>query len=74
MIIWKFLLVIFVEVLQIVLCYIYLGDVLKEFVFQGSCILEEEVVKGLDKISKDLEVEYFWEVIMVGGDRRFVRQ
>src|SRR5688572_11701662 len=71
---WKLSSAIPVEALQIVLRYIYLGDVPKELVPQGSRISEEEVAKGLDKISKDLEVEHLWEAIMAGGDRRLARQ
>ncbi|KAK0392869.1 hypothetical protein NLU13_2363 [Sarocladium strictum] len=71
---WKLSSAVPVEALQIVLRYIYLGDVPKELVPQGSHVSEEEVAKGLDKISRDLEVEHLWEAIMAGGDRRLARQ
>lgn len=35
---------------------------------------EVEILKGLDKISKQLEVEQLWEAIMAGTDRRLARQ
>ncbi|KAK2593933.1 hypothetical protein QQS21_008340 [Conoideocrella luteorostrata] len=63
-----------VEAIQIVLRFIYLGDLPKDLVPPGSSLSEEEVAKGLDKISKQLEVEHLWEAIMAGGDRRLARQ
>jgi hypothetical protein len=71
---WKLSSAIPVEAFQIVLRYLYLGDVPKDLVPQGSPISEEEVAKGLDKVSRDLGVEHVWEAIMVGGDRRLARQ
>ena len=35
---------------------------------------EEEVFKGIDKVSKQLEIESLWEGILSGGDRRIARQ
>ncbi|KAK9443594.1 ankyrin repeat and BTB/POZ domain-containing protein 1 [Metarhizium brunneum] len=63
-----------VEAIQIVLRYLYLGDLPKDLVPAGSPISEEDVVKGLDKISKQLEVEHLWEAILAGNDRRLARQ
>ncbi|UNI13746.1 hypothetical protein JDV02_000462 [Purpureocillium takamizusanense] len=63
-----------VEALQIALRYVYLGDLPRDIVPSGSPISEEEVAKGLDKVSKQLEVEQLWEAIMAGGDRRLARQ
>lgn len=71
---WRLSSAIPVEAFQIVLRYLYLGDVPKDLVPQGSHISEEEVAKGLDKVSRDLGVEHVWEAIMVGGDRRLARQ
>jgi hypothetical protein len=72
---WKLAPTIPVEAFEIVLRYIYLGDLPKDLVPPGSSVSEEEVVKGLDKISKQLEVEQLWEAIMVtGSDRRLARQ
>ncbi|OAA40053.1 ankyrin repeat and BTB/POZ domain-containing protein 1 [Metarhizium rileyi] len=62
------------EAIQIVLRYLYLGDLPRDLVPAGSRISEEDVVKGLDKISKQLEVEHLWEGIMAGSDRRLARQ
>lgn len=63
-----------VEAVRIVLRYIYLGDLPKDLVSPGSTVSEEDVAKGLDKISKQLEVEHLWETIMAAGDRRLARQ
>ena len=35
---------------------------------------EEDVFKGIDKISKQLEIESLWEGILGGSDRRIARQ
>lgn len=62
------------QALQIVMRYLYLGDLPKDLVPPGSTMSEEEVAKGLDKISKQLEVEHLWEAILSGNDRRLARQ
>ncbi len=60
---------------QVVLRYIYLGEVPKDLSSaSGASASEEEVIKGLDKVSKQLEVEQLWEAILAGGDRRLARQ
>jgi hypothetical protein len=63
-----------VEAIHIVLRYIYLGDVPKDLVPPGSRVSEEDVVKGLDKMAKQLEIGHLWEAIMAGNDRRLARQ
>lgn len=63
-----------VEAFQIAVRYIYLGDLPKELAPPGSATTDEEVAKGLDKISKLLEIEQLWEAILVGNDRRLARQ
>ncbi|KHO01383.1 ankyrin repeat and BTB/POZ domain-containing protein 1 [Metarhizium album ARSEF 1941] len=63
-----------VEAVQIVLRYLYLGDLPRDLVPPGSRASEEDVVRGLDKISKQLEVEHLWEAIMATSDRRLARQ
>jgi hypothetical protein len=37
-------------------------------------VTEEEVFKGIDKVSKQLEIESLWEGILAGSDRRIARQ
>jgi hypothetical protein len=54
--------------------YLYLGEVPRDIAPVGGADSEEEVFKGLDKVSKQLEVESLWETILAGGDRRLARQ
>ncbi|CAM1506286.1 Fc.00g059270.m01.CDS01 [Cosmosporella sp. VM-42] len=71
---WKLAPSIPIEAFQIVLRYVYLGEVPRDLAPAGSSVSEEDVVKGLDKISKQLEVEQLWEAILAGTDRRLARQ
>ena len=71
---WKLSSTIPAEAFQIVARYIYLGDLPRDLVQPGSRVSEEDVLKALDKISKDLEVEQLWQAIMDSGDRRLARQ
>ena len=63
-----------VEAFQIAMRYVYLGNLPRDLVPPGSDVTEEEVIKGLDKISKQLEIEQLWEAILAGNDRRLARQ
>ncbi|PNY22999.1 Ankyrin repeat-containing protein, partial [Tolypocladium capitatum] len=71
---WNLAAAIPVEALQIALRYVYLGDLPRDLVPPGSPVSEEDVARGLDKISKQLEVERLWGAIMAGSDRRLARQ
>ncbi|KAM5348850.1 hypothetical protein ACJ41O_008673 [Fusarium nematophilum] len=72
---WKLANAVPVEAFQIVLRYLYLGEVPREVASAGEDASEEEdVLNGLMKISKQLEVESLWEAILAGGDRRLARQ
>lgn len=71
---WKLPLSKPVESFRIVLRYLYLGDVPREVVDARSNHTEEEVLTGIDKISKQLEIPKLWETILFGHDRRLVRQ
>ena len=62
------------EAFQIAMRYVYLGNLPRELVPPNSDVSEEDVVKGLDKISKQLEIEQLWEAILAGSDRRLARQ
>ncbi|KAJ3508972.1 hypothetical protein NM208_g15737 [Fusarium decemcellulare] len=70
---WKLANAVPVESFQIVLRYLYLGEVPRDLGAGGDAP-EDEILKGLDKISKQLEVESLWEAILAGGDRRLARQ
>ncbi|KAM0562703.1 hypothetical protein ACHAPJ_001540 [Fusarium lateritium] len=71
---WKLAGGIPVQSYLIVLRYLYLGEVPREIAPIGGADSEEDVLKGLDKVSKQLEVESLWETILAGGDRRLARQ
>jgi hypothetical protein len=62
------------EAIQIVLRYIYLGDLPKDIAPVGGRFSEEEMITSLGKISKQLELEHMWAAIMAGNDRRLARQ
>ncbi|KAI1658669.1 hypothetical protein F4813DRAFT_41106 [Daldinia decipiens] len=71
---WKLPQSIPIESFQVVLRYIYLGDIPRELVDTRSGSTDEEVLTGIDKISKQLEIDKLWEAILSGGDRRLARQ
>lgn len=72
---WKLANTIPAEAFQIALRYLYLGDVPSDLGLSGkSFVTEEEVFKGIDKVSKQLEIESLWEGILAGSDRRIARQ
>lgn len=58
----------------IVLRYLYLGEIPRDIAPFAGADSEEDVLNGLDKVSKQLEVESLWETILAGGDRRLARQ
>jgi ankyrin repeat/BTB/POZ domain-containing protein 1 len=73
--IWKLANTIPPEAFQIALRYLYLGDVPSDLGLSNkSFVTEEDVFKGIDKVSKQLEIESLWEGILSGGDRRIARQ
>jgi ankyrin repeat and BTB/POZ domain-containing protein 1 len=74
--VWKLANTIPPEAFQIALRYLYLGDVPSDLgiSFVKSRVTEEEVFKGIDKVSKQLEIESLWESILAGSDRRIARQ
>lgn len=71
---WKLSHTVPVEAFQIVARYLYLGELPKDLVDARSHTTEEEVFKGIDKISKQLEVEKLWEAVLSHDDRRLARQ
>lgn len=72
---WKLASTIPPEAFQIALRYLYLGDVPSDLgLSTKSLVSEEEVLRGIDKVSKQLEIESLWEGILAGGDRRIARQ
>lgn len=71
---WKLPTTLPVESFQVALRYLYLGDVPRDVTSSGGTATEEEVLTGIDKLSKQLEIEKLWEAILAGNDRRLARQ
>lgn len=71
---WKLSHSVPVEAFQVVARYLYLGELPRDLVDSRSHSSEEEVFKGIDKISKQLEVEKLWEAVLSHDDRRLARQ
>ncbi|KAK6224364.1 BTB/POZ domain-containing protein [Colletotrichum tabaci] len=71
---WKLPSTLPLESFQVALRYLYLGEVPRDVVTSRSTVSEEEVLTGVDKLSKQLEIEQLWEAILAGGDRRLARQ
>jgi ankyrin repeat and BTB/POZ domain-containing protein 1 len=73
--VWRLASTIPAEAFQIALRYLYLGDVPSDLGLSNkSFVSEEEVLTGIDKISKQLEIESLWEGLLSGSDRRLARQ
>jgi ankyrin repeat and BTB/POZ domain-containing protein 1 len=73
--VWRLASTIPPEAFQIALRYLYLGDVPSDLGLSNkSFVSEEEILTGIDKISKQLEIESLWEGLLSGSDRRLARQ
>jgi ankyrin repeat/BTB/POZ domain-containing protein 1 len=73
--VWKLANTIPPEAFQIALRYLYLGDVPSDLGLSSKSFASEgEVFKGIDKVSKQLEIESLWEGVLSGSDRRIARQ
>lgn len=62
---------------EIAIRYLYLGEVPADLGIKGVSSEreeEEEVLLGIDKLSRHLELDGLWEGILEGGDRRLARQ
>ncbi|KAK3996927.1 BTB/POZ domain-containing protein 3 [Cladorrhinum sp. PSN332] len=70
---WKLSHTIPVEAFRIVIRYLYLGDLPRDFVGPRSTVTEEEVFRGIDRLCKQLEIEHLWEAVL-SNDRRLARQ
>lgn len=71
---WKLPLSHPVESFRVALRYLYLGDIPRDLVDSCSKHTEEEVLVGVDKICKQLEIPELWDAILSGHDRRLIRQ
>ena len=71
---WKLASTIPPEAFQIALRYLYLGAIPSDLgIGNKSFVSEDEVLRGIDKVSKYLEIDSLWGVLS-GGDRRIARQ
>ena len=72
---WKLPPAIAPQAFGIAIRYLYLGEVPNDVGGgPGTGYSEEEVLEGIDKISKHLEIRSLWDAILEGGDRRLARQ
>ena len=72
---WKVPAAIPPQAFGIAIRYIYLGEVPRDVGGgPGTGFTEDEVLEGIDKISKHLEIRSLWEGILEGDDRRLARQ
>ena len=63
------------QAFEIAIRYLYLGEVPNDVGGgPGTGFSEDEILEGIDKISKQLEITNLWEGILEGGDRRLARQ
>ncbi|ROV91625.1 hypothetical protein VSDG_07923 [Cytospora chrysosperma] len=71
---WRLSSAVPVEAFRVVARYLYLGELPRDLVDPRSSASEEEVFRGIDKVSKQLEVEKLWEAVLSLDDRRLARQ
>lgn len=72
---WKLPSTIPSQAFGIAIRYIYFGEIPNEVGGgPGTGFTEDEILEGIDKISKQLEVRSLWDGILESGDRRLARQ
>ena len=72
---WKLPTTIPSQAFSIAIKYLYLGEVPREIrAGPGTGFTEAEVLAGIDKISKQLEVPTLFDRVLDSGDRRLARQ
>ena len=72
---WKLPSAIPPQAFAIAIKYIYLGEIPRDIGGgPGTGFTEDEVLKGIDKISKQLEIRSLWDGILEADDRRLARQ
>jgi ankyrin repeat and BTB/POZ domain-containing protein 1 len=59
---------------RLVLRYLYLGEFPRDVADPEGLSSDEDILTGVDKISKHLEIEHVWDTIMSINDRRLTRQ
>ena len=72
---WKLPSTISPQAFGIAIKYIYLGEIPSDVGGgPGTGFSEDEVLEGIDKISRQLEIMSLWDGILESGDRRLARQ
>lgn len=72
---WKIPAAISPQAFSVTIRYIYLGEIPSELGGgPGTGFTEDEILEGLDKISKHLEIRSLWDAILESDDRRLSRQ
>ena len=72
---WKIPSAIAPQAFGIAIKYLYLGEIPNDVGGgPGTGFSEDEVLEGIDKISKQLEIVSLWDGILESGDRRLSRQ
>lgn len=71
---WKLPASLPIESFRIVMQYLYLDELPRDVADPATGNSEESILKGIDRISKDLGVEKLWESMLAMGDRRLTRQ
>lgn len=72
---WKLPSAIPLQAFGIAIKYIYLGEIPNDVGGgPGTGFSEDEVLEGIDKISRQLEITSLWDGILESGDRRLTRQ
>lgn len=72
---WKIPAAISPQAFGVAIRYVYLGEIPGELGGgPGTGFTEDEILEGLDKISKHLEIRSLWDAILESDDRRLSRQ
>ena len=72
---WKLPPAIAPQAFGIAIRYLYLGEIPADVGGgPGTGFSEDDVLEGIDKISRQLEIRSLWDDILEGGDRRLARQ
>ncbi|KAK4998262.1 hypothetical protein LTR66_002480 [Elasticomyces elasticus] len=69
--VWKLSASIPTQSFEVAIRYLYLGEVSADL---GEGEEEQAILLGIDKLSRQLEIERLFESILEGGDRRLARQ
>ena len=74
-VLWKLAPTVPPQAFDIAISYLYLGAIPSEVGGgPGTGYTEDEVLEGIDKITKHLEIRNLWDSILEAGDRRLARQ